>query len=100
MSSLLATWTPEDIKALLDRSDEAVERAILALYRRQTDDEQTTQETRHRNGRGFASCHAWRGSYYARWILSGRHLSGPHIEKARRIVRHYTSQLAEEAAHV
>ena len=97
MCDLFATWTPDAIRALLDRSDKAVERAILALYQRQTEDEQTTQETKHRNGRGFASCHAWRGSYYAQWILGGRHLSGLHLQKARRIARHYVGQLTEVA---
>lgn len=86
-------WTPEAIKALLDRSNEAVERAILAIYRLQTLDEQDTSETRHHNKVGFASCHARMGSYYARWILSGRHLDGKHLDKARRMVRWYSRQL-------
>lgn len=90
-------WTPDTIKALLDRSDRAVERAVVAIYRRQTEDEQDTGETRHRNGRGFASCHAHLGSYYARWILSGRRLTGTHLERARRMVRWYSNQLIEVA---
>ena len=92
-----AAWTPEAIKALLDRSDKAVERAILAIYDRQTRDEQSREETRHRNGVGFAACHGHLGSYYARWILAGRHLTGKHLDKARRMVRHYTGQLCEIA---
>lgn len=91
-------WTPEAIKALLDSSDAAVERAVVAIFKRQTDDEQVREETRHRNGVGFAACHAHRGSYYARWILAGRHLSGQHLDKARRMVRWYARQLCEIAA--
>ena len=91
-------WTAQSIRALLARCDQAVERAVVAIYRRQTQDEQQTDETRHRNGIGFAACHAGRGSYYARWVLSGRHLDGLHLEKARRMMRSYAGQLAAIAA--
>lgn len=87
------TWTPEAIKSLLDRNDLAVERAVVAIYRRQTDDEQVAYETKHHNGVGFASCHASLGTYYAKWILGGRHLTGQHVDRARRMVRHYARQL-------
>ena len=94
-----ATWTPDTIRELLDRSQKAVERAVVAIYRRQTEDEQASQETRWHNRVGFAACHAHLGSYYAKWILSGRHLSGLHVERARRMVRHYAGQLHQIAAH-
>ena len=90
-------WTPDAIRALLDRSDKAVERAVVAIYNLQTHDEQAREDTIHRNGVGFAACHAHRGSYYARWILAGRHLTGQHLDKARRMVRHYVGQLNEIA---
>ena len=93
----MCDWTPEEIRALLDRSLEAVERAVVAIYRRQTQDEQVSYETKHHNRVGFAACHAHLGSYYARWILSGRHLSGSHVERARRMVRHYAGQLHQIA---
>ena len=93
----MCEWTPDAIRALLDGSDTAVERAVLAIYNRQTCDEQAREDTRHRNGVGFASCHAHLGSYYAKWILSGRHLTGKHLDKARRMVRWYSKQLCEIA---
>ncbi len=93
----MCDWTPETIKALLDRDVLAVERAIVAIYRRQTEDEKESYETKHHNRVGFAACHAHLGSYYARWILSGRHLSGSHVERARRMVRHYAGQLHQIA---
>jgi hypothetical protein len=92
-----STWTADGIRQLLDRSDRAVERAVVAIYERQTTDEQDVGETRHRNGRGFASCHAHLGSYYAKWVLSGRHLDGNHILRARRMMRWYAGQLLEVA---
>ena len=91
------TWTPDEIKALLDRSAEAVERGVVAIYKRQTEDERDAAETKHSNRIGFSAFHAHRGTYYARWILSGRHLSGSHVERARKLVRHYAGQLYQIA---
>ncbi len=93
----MCDWTPDEIRALLDRSLEAVERAIVAIYKRQTADEQAAYETKHHNRVGFAACHAGLGTYYAKWILSGKHLSGSHVERARRMVRHYAGQLHQIA---
>ena len=91
------TWTPKAIRDLLDRSQTAVERAVVAIYRRQTEDEKAAYETKHHNRVGFAACHAGLGTYYAKWILSGKHLSGSHVERARRMVRHYAGQLHQIA---
>jgi hypothetical protein len=78
-------------------SDRWVERAIIALYEQQTKDEQFQSETRHRNGVGFAANEASRGSYYARWILSGRKLSGIHLIRARKIACRHVLQLVRLA---
>lgn len=51
----LKGWTPEDVKALLLKSDKAVGRALLALLERQTFDEQQSHDTKHANGRGFSA---------------------------------------------
>lgn len=85
------------IIALLARNDRAVEAAMVALYQRQTEDEQTTSATRHSNGRGFNYNHAERGTYYAKWVLSGRHLTGHHLDSARRMATFYARQLGEIA---
>ena len=87
--------TKTQIKALLLSNPRAVERAILALHARQTVGEQHTSSTTESNGVGFNCFHAERGSYYARWLLSGRHLTGYHLDRARSIALHYTRQLAE-----
>lgn len=91
-------WTPDAIAALLDRNDVAVERAVVAIFNRQTSDEQESESTKHDNGVGFNAFHAGLGSYYARWIQSGRHLTGNHLDKARRMMRRYVRQLAEIAS--
>jgi hypothetical protein len=44
-------WTEQQIVTLLDTNDRAVERAIVAIYERQTADEKQTEHTRHDNSR-------------------------------------------------
>lgn len=89
--------TKHTIRALLDTNDKAVERAMIVLYDRQTQDEKQVDSTRHHNNRGFNHGDAPRGSYYARWVLSGRALTGNHLAKARSIAKRYAGQLAEIA---
>ncbi len=91
------TWNEAKIERLLLTSDAAVERAIVAIYDRQTRDEKATSDTRHRNNVGFRANHASKGSYYARWINGGRKLTGSHLQNARRIALQYKRQLTEIA---
>lgn len=91
------SWTKDKIADLLKSNDRAVEKAMVALYNRQTSDEQRDSHTRHDNQRGFRANHASKGSYYARWVIGGRPLSGRHLTNARNIALHYTQQLADEA---
>ena len=86
-----------DIKALLLQNPKAVERAIVVLFQRQTASEQDAGHTVQRNGQGFNAFHANLGTYYAKWILAGKHLDGRHLDKARRISLHYTGQLVQVA---
>ena len=86
-------WTKEEIRNLILTRQDALERAILAIHARQTTDEQREDTTKHSNGRGFNSPDARRGSYYARWIKLGRHLTGNHIVKARAMMQKYVGQL-------
>jgi hypothetical protein len=90
-------WTRSQIEALLESSDAAVERGIVALWKRQTLDEQQASDTKHNNGIGFCSWAARNGSYYASWVNSGRHLTGQHLVKARKIALHHAGQLVEVA---
>ena len=91
-------WTTEAITELLRSNNRAVERAIVAIFNRQTNDEKSIEATRHSNSVGFSASDARRGTYYAKWILSGKHLSGPHLDKARGIAIKYRGQLADIAA--
>jgi hypothetical protein len=90
-------WTREDIVALLNTNDRAVERGIVAIWQRQTADEQGSDTTRHSNGVGFSGWSARSGSYYAKWVESGRRLTGKHLDKARKIALHHVGQLTRIA---
>lgn len=90
-------WTREQIDEILSTNDRAVERAMVRLYELQTQDEQQSSTTRVHNGQGFGSWYAQKGSYYARWVLSGRSLSGRHLDNARKIALKHSRQLVEIA---
>jgi len=74
-----------------------LERAILAIYRFQTAQEQNAENTLFSNGVGFSGADARRGTYYAKWILSGRRLTGEHLDKARKMMPKYAGQLEKIA---
>lgn len=62
-------YTRDQINAVLLRSDEAVERGILTLFKLQTQDEQQSGSTVHHNGCGFNSATATVGTRFARWLM-------------------------------
>jgi hypothetical protein len=103
-------WTREAILALLDRSDEAVRKAVVAIYRRQTADEKASHTTNHQNGQGFNGTDATFGTSLAEQILGlgldwkGQKRTGPsklsekQIASARKMIKKYVGQLVEEAS--
>jgi hypothetical protein len=94
------TWTSEVITEKLKENPVWVERGLVAIFKLQTGDEQATEQTRWRNGKGFSAFHAQLGSYYARWVMDGKHLTGKHLDKGRSIIIHYSKQLAQIANHI
>ena len=90
-------WPENEIVDLIKRSDFAVERAILALYNRQTEREKSQEVTIYSNNIGFNAFDAKRGSYYASWLSKGKRLTGAHLGRAREMSIKYRRQLAEIA---
>ena len=99
-------WTKDSIQNLLATNNLAVERAVVAIYDRQTQDEKRDSDTKHDNFRGFRANHAPTLSYFARIILKGwkqdghknrAHLNPNKLAKARRFMMQYHRQLAEIA---
>ena len=91
-------WTADRIVNILNTNNTAVERAIIAIYKRQTSDEKITQHTHHNNNVGFSAADARTGTYLAKWLLSGKHLDGRFLDKGRSIALKYRRQLTEIAA--
>ena len=98
-------WTKERMQSLLATNDLAVERALVVIYDRQTQDEKQVSRTKHDNSRGFRKNHDSTGSKLARFVLKGwkehgknrTHLYPANLEKARKIVMWYHRQLCEVA---
>jgi hypothetical protein len=91
-------WTKENIIELLETRRDAIERAILALYRLQTEDEQSSQETKHSNGVGFNGADARFMSSLVDWMINkGRRLSFKQAEAAKNKLKKYANQLANIA---
>ena len=99
-------WTKETIIHLLNTNDLAVERAVVAIYDRQTTDEKRDSDTKHDNMIGFRANHASTRSFYARIILKGwkldghkkrAHLHSTKLVKARKFIGQYHRQLCEIA---
>ena len=91
------SWTTDRIVNLLNNNNTAVERAIIAIYNRQTADEKNARNTRHNNTVGFSAADASTGTYLAKWLLSGKHLDGKFLAKGRNIAIKYRRQLLEIA---
>lgn len=90
-------YTKEFIAERISTDQRWLERAILALYARQTLDEKRVEDALVHNHIGFSAAHAKRLSYAAKWIQSGHHLDGTYLEKARSFCLHYVKQLADIA---
>lgn len=90
-------YSTEEIKKLLETSDKAVSRAIVALYARQTESERNAEATVEKNGIGYNGFDAKFFSSLAQQIQSGRTLSQKQIAFARKGIMKYSKQLASIA---
>jgi len=91
----MATYTKEFIKDKLANDVRWMERAVLLLYSLQTKDEQQSDNTIHSNGEGFNGTDARYMTWVAKYLRSGGHLSGKHIEKVAHKLPKYWSQVLE-----
>ena len=98
-------WNRGTINELLLTNDRAVERALIALYARQTSCEKDSKQTRETNGRGFSKYDAEIFSSFAQWVERGRTLTPRQLETCRKLgknghprIGRYWKQLLEETA--
>lgn len=90
-------FTKEYVQGLLASNDLAVARAIVAIYRRQTQAEQANQATLQDNGVGFTGPDARFLSSLAQWVLKGYALTPRQLAKGRAKIMKYWKQLADVA---
>ena len=90
-------WTIEEIRNLLEESDKAVARAILAIYGRQTASEQSTETTSESNGVGFNGVDAPFLSSLAKFYEEKGYLSPKQVSYGRKKIRKYANQLVNIA---
>jgi hypothetical protein len=102
-------WTVAEIAERLERSRVFVERALLALYARQTSTEQTAHATQEENGVGFNRIDASFLTSLAQQVQAnaanprsqyhreGRRLSDRQLAAARKCLRKYVGQLCHHA---
>lgn len=103
-------WTREQVLEKLAASDVFVERALLALYDRQTSAEQSAGQTSEDNGVGFNGVDAPILSSFAEWVkrvsrpegqyaarAEGKRLSDKQRAIARKKLRKYVRQLVDVA---
>lgn len=99
----MKTWTKAEILQLLQSNDRAVERALIALYQRQTADEKLAETTSHVNRVGFSPAHAQKFTSFAKQILRGYHLTARQLAFCRYVtngnsrIGRYWAQLVEVA---
>jgi hypothetical protein len=90
-------WTPDEIREKLETDIRWLERAVVAIWDRQTTDEQLAETTKHHNARGFSAPDARYLSYVTMWIKAGNRLSKGHVERVRNRMLKYAGQLARIA---
>lgn len=86
-------WNRVQIDDLLRTNNAAVERGIVRIFDLQTFDEKVDERTNKKNNVGFNKSDAKYGTYLATWVKKGKHLTGNHLEAARRMCLFYSRQL-------
>ncbi len=71
--------TREDIIRLLATNDHAIERAVIAISARQTEDERRDEVTKYHNGKGWRPCHAAIGVSMAKFYERNGRLTPKQI---------------------
>ncbi|KAK3026446.1 hypothetical protein RJ639_041856 [Escallonia herrerae] len=102
-------WELEgEMLADFGKDPELCMKAVCALYRQQTSDEQSSKGTIHSNQRGFSQCDALRGSMLAEFLTDGdphgdlkksveelQQYNSKGVELCRTLATHYSKQLFE-----
>lgn len=89
--------TKELIKEKLLSDNRWLTRGVLAIYEKQTWDEQQAEATKEDNGVGFNGADAYILSSFAKQLKQGRTLSSKQLLIARKKMSKYAGQLLQIA---
>ena len=89
-------WDKEKIQSLLERNDEAVYRAMLRIYARQTETEQAYQATTDWNAVGFTGVDGEIMSSFTEAYKKYGRLTEKQMKIARKKMKKYWKQLLDE----
>lgn len=89
----MKVYTKDTILTLLNKSDLAVQRAVLAIYKLQTEEEKCKKETSGSNNIGFNKFDAKILSSFAEQLIKGHTLTPKQLSKARDRIKLYHRQL-------
>ena len=86
-------WNKDKMLARLSTDDAFMLRGLIALYQRQTADEQNSASTMHSNRQGFSAYTARQGTAIAKKAIANRYIGWTEMEIARNICRKHAGQL-------
>lgn len=89
-------YTKEQIQYQLENNPKWIERSLVVLYNRQTQDEKENVMTKWENGIGFNGSDVRYLTYCSKWVLGGRNLSGVHLQKCGKMLKKYWKQIQNE----
>ena len=89
----MAKYSKEYIKEKLRTNRRWLEKGVVSIFNCQTNDEQVSRRTTHRNNMGFSAADAGYLSYVAKYLIDGGRLSGYHLENTRKKMLKYAGQL-------
>lgn len=90
-------WTKEEIKEKLSTDDRWLLRGLLALYKKQTNEEKAYRVTKEHNNVGFNAADADFLSGMARILVEGKTLTNNQIAAVRKSMLKYSGQLTRIA---
>ena len=91
------SYTKEQVKDLLATDLKWMERGVIVLYERQTEDEQKSGQTQVYNNRGFNGTDSRYMTWVAKWLLEHKshHLNEKHRAKVAKSLPKYWGQIME-----
>lgn len=94
MTTAQKKWKAEEIRFNMETNNKWLIHGLLAIYKRQTDDEQNAEITAHQNSVGFNGPDANVLTRMAKWYQQHGFLGKKQIDKCREKMLKYSGQLA------